>query len=493
MSVERDSLSAAQSLRRLRQRALSLGGANAFDYVTQFLLPVVLARCFDTVAFGQYRLLWLVTRTAMAIAPLAMPASLWYFLPRSNREHKRLYVNQTLLFLAITGLISGWAVSSWNPWFPSSMHGLEQHGAVIPVFLALWIFASLLDMLPGIEERVMWQTKAIIGLAVLRTVALAVAALLTGALEPVLYVLVAFVVLKIGLLLFYIGRFHGLRGPIARWKAFTDQVRHATPFGAAGALYDLRAQADQWVAAAIFSLELFASFSVAAVIGTLVGLFRKSVNSAFLPGMSKLQAAGDLRGMLELNSRANAMVGSLVFPLAAFAFVFAEEVITLIYTAAYVDAAPVMRVYIVGLLPLVVELASITLLLRQGNFVMILNAAALVLAVPVSWLAAQHFGLAGAAAGSVAAIYADRILTLRHIARLSNVPLRRLQDWRTLFALMLYAAAAAAATWGLAAHFLGASAPLVKLVVGGALLGALYGLLLGLTSIRHGSVVAEKP
>jgi len=491
VSAERDSHSAAHSLRRLRQRALSLGGANAFDYVTQFLLPVVLARCFDTVAFGQYRFLWLVTRTVMALAPLAMPASLWYFLPRSDREHKRLYVNQTLLFLAITGLISGWAVSSWNPWLPS-MHGLEQHGAVIPVFLGLWVFASLLDMLPGIEERVMWQTKAIIGLALLRTAALAVAALLTGALEPVLYVLVAFVAFKIGLLLFYIGRYHGLRGPVVRWKAFSDQVKHATPFGAAGALYDLRSQADQWVAAAIFSLELFASFSVAAVIGTLVGVFRKSVNSAFLPDMSKLQAAGDLRGMLELNSRANAMVGSLVFPLAAFAFVFAEDVITLIYTAAYVDAAPVMRVYIVGLLPLVVELASITLLLRQGNFVMWLNAAALVLAVPVSWVAAQHFGLAGAAAGSVVAIYADRILTLRHIARLSGVSLRRLQDWRTLLGLMVYAAAAAVATWVLSTHFLSASPPLVKLIAGGALLGALYAALLGITSIRHSFVVAEK-
>ena len=112
-------------------------------------------------------------------------------------------------------------------------------------------------------------------------------------------------------------------------EAFADQVRHATPFGAAGALYDLRAQADQWIAAAIFSLELFASFSVAAVIGTLVSLFRKSVNTAFLPGLSKLQAAGDVRGMLEVNSRANVMVGALVCPLAAFAFVKATGLVLL--------------------------------------------------------------------------------------------------------------------------------------------------------------------
>lgn len=481
MSSKREASSeAVPTLRRLRQRALSLGGANAFDYVTQFLLPVVLARCLDTVAFGQYRLLWLAVRTAMAIAPLAMPASLYYFLPRSDGEAKRLYVNQTLLFLAFTGLVSGWAVSSWNPWLPESMRGLEQHGAIVPIFMVLWVVASLLDMLPAIEERVMWQTKVIIGLSVLRTFAVSIAAILSRELVPVLLVLTAFVVFKIALLLLYVARHHGLRGPVLRWRSFVDQLRHATPFGAAGALYDLRAQADQWVAAAIFSLELFASFSIAAVIGTLVSLFRRSVNTAFLPSMSKLQAIGDLRGMLQLNSRANVMVGALVCPLAAFAFVFAEEAVTIIYTSAYVDAAPVMRVYIVGLLPLIIELASITLLLRQGPFVVGVNAAALVIAVPLSWFAAQHFGLAGAAAGSVVAIYLDRIATLRYIARLSRVPFRRLQDWRTLGILITYAALAAGLAWWLTGHYFAASGPLIRLVFGGAFLAAVYAAMLRL-------------
>lgn len=492
MSGEHEAGARAQSLRRLRQRALSLGGANAFDYITHFLLPVVLARCLDTFAFGQYRLLWLATRTAMALAPLAMPASLYYFLPRSDATNKRLYVNQTLLFLAFTGLVSGWAVSSWNPWLPESMRGLQQHGAIVPLFVVLWVFSSLLDMLPAIEERVKWQTRVIVGLAALRTLALSVAAILTRQLEPVLIVLIAFVVLKIALLLGYVWRSHGLRGPILRWKAFADQVRHAAPFGAAGALYDLRAQADQWVAAAIFSLELFASFSVAAVIGTLVSLFRRSVNTAFLPGMSKLQAAGDLNGMLELNSRANAMVGALVCPLAAFAFVFAEEVVTIIYTAAYLDAAPVMRVYIVGLLPLIVELASLTLLLRQGTFVMALNAVMLIFAVPISWLAAQQFGLAGAAAGTVIAIYLDRIATLRHIARLSGVPVRRLQDWRTLARLAFYAALAGTFAWWVDAQYLAASPPFLKLLFGGAFLAAAYAALLGLGNVRNGLAIAGK-
>src|SRR5439155_20477214 len=48
-----------------------------------------------------------------------------------------------------------------------------------------------------------------------------------------------------------------------------------------------------------------------------------------------------------------------------FAFVFSAEIVTIIYTSAYVAAAPVMRIYILGLIALVIEPATLMLLLRQ--------------------------------------------------------------------------------------------------------------------------------
>ncbi len=490
-------MSTVPTVHRLWRRALSLGAANAFDYGLQFLLPLVLVRCLDPAAFGQYRLLWLAVGTVMALATLAMPPSLYYFLPRSDRATKRLYINQTLLFLVLGGLIAAWIVSAWNPWLPLKMRGLAQHEAVVPVFVLLWVVASLLDLLPMAEERVMWQAKAAVGLAALRAVALSLTAIFTRELEPVLLALLVFVVIKLVLLLSYVAIYHGLRRPIARWEPFVDQVKYAAPFGASGALYEFRCQGDQWVAAALVPLGRFAAFSVAAILGSLLNLFRQSVNNAFLPSMSRLQAAGDLPGMIELNSRANVMVGSFIYPLLALAFVFAEDIVTVVYTAAYVDAAPVMRVYTIGFLASVVELATITLLLRQGGFVMRLNLLVLPLAIALSWYAANRFGFAGAAAGSVTAMYIDRIATLRRIALRSGVPFRRLQDWRSLGQLMLSAALAGILAWGIVALYFGTSAPVLRLAVGGAVLAAGYAavaVLLGagrswlraLRNFRHG-------
>jgi O-antigen/teichoic acid export membrane protein len=235
---------------------------------------------------------------------------------------------------------------------------------------------------------------------------------------------------------------------------------------------------------------MFASFSIATVLGPLVHLCRHSVFHAFLPTMSRLQAAGDIPGMLDLKSRANVMVGALVYPLLAFAFVFAEEIVTVIYTATYVDAAPVMRVSIVGFAALVVEFTTIVQLLRRGGFMMRMSLVALVLSVALSWFSAHSFGLAGAAAGSVTAIYFDLIATLRQVSLRTGVPLRRLQNWRALGLLILFAALAAGFAWGVTSLYFAASGSLVRLIVGGAVLAAAYAAMAALFGMGRGWIPA---
>lgn len=470
--------SKAIPLRSLKRRALSLGAAKAFDQAMQFLLPVVLVRSLDTATFGEYRLLWLAIGTLMYFATFNMPQSLYFFLPRSDARLKRLYINQTFIFLGLSGLACSWLVSPWNPWLPGVLAPLLRHGALVPSFVALWIVATLLDFLPAIDERIRWQSLISIALALLRVVLVGAGALLTGSMAVLVGLLVVFVVVKLGVLAFYVARFHGLHRPGFDRALFASQVRMAAPIGMSTALFGMRWQADQWIAAYLFTLVQFAAFSIAGVLGAVVGIFRASVNAAFLPSMSRLQASGDMRGMLELNGRANVMVGTLLFPMLACGFVFAEELIAVVYTDAYLEAAPVMRLCIVAFAAMVVEIGSIVLLLDQGRYALRVSAFTLCLSIAVSAIGALRFGLWGAALGGALAIYLDRYLMLRRIAHQIGIPVRRLQDWRSLGLALALSVVAAAAAWVVDHYYLTGRAPIERFIAGGIVLAVTYGLVL---------------
>jgi O-antigen/teichoic acid export membrane protein len=223
----------------------------------------------------------------------------------------------------------------------------------------------------------------------------------------------------------------------------------------------------------------FAAFSVATVLGPLVQIFRQSVNNVFLPSMSRMQSQGDHAGMLGLNSRANCMVALMVYPMLAFAFVFAEEVVALVYTRTYIEAATVMRVYIVGLVVFVVELVSLLFVLGQGGFAARVNAMVLGIALPLSFWGGMEVGLAGAAMGSVTALYVERLLSLQRISRLTNTPLSKLQDWKTLAGLAIASALAAAVAGALVRW--SEWTTLAALLAGGAIMAAAYPVFLRLT------------
>lgn len=467
--------SKAVSWRRLRRRAVSIGAVKAFDKAMQFLLPVVLVRSLDAETFGEYRLLLLAVETLMVLS-LNMPSGgMFYFLPRSDARHKRLHIHQAMLYMAVVALACAWAVSPWNPLLPQPLHPLAQYGVLVSAYVILWMSAMMLDSLPTVDERVAMQAYLTLSISVLRVLLVGLAAWLTADLRVILALLVALAAIKLAILLVYIQRHHGLGRPWFERKAFAHQVRHVAPFGISSALFSFRAQADQWVAASVFALSSFAAFSIAGAVGQLVHLFRISVLQALMPQMSRMQAGGDVRGMVQMNQRGNVMVSMLLYPVFAFLFVFAEDVITVVYTAAYVEASAAIRVYVIAFGLRVLEIGSLVLFLGLGRIAIQVNAFALMISVAASWLGARYFGLAGAAAGSLVAIYIDRALLLRAIAARSGVSLSDLQDWRSIGSLAALAGGVAAVAWAMALAFFAESSPLPRLLVGATVFAVVYG------------------
>lgn len=468
----------------MKRGALTLTAANMLDFALQFMLPIALVRLLPAAAFADYRLAWLAIGTAMAIAPFALPRSLFYFLPRSSEGQRASYVHQTLLALLVSGLCAGLLLGPWNALLPSSLRAMSGAAWFMPAFLGLWVAASLAEFLPNARGEVAAQARTILLLALLRVAMVALAAW-SGRAEIVFGALVAYAAIKLAVVLHHVWRHYGLKVfPLER-AAVRTQAAYVLPFGLASALFLLRGQADQWVAAALFPATVFAAFSIGAVIMPVVALVRNSVSNAIAPRLSALESGNDQAGMLRLNQRANLAAAFVLMPTLALTAVLAGHIVSVVYTAQYLAAADAMRINCLALLGVAVEVSTLTVVLNQGRFLLRVDAVLLPASLAAGFIGASAWGLPGAALGNVLTLAAGNAFSFWRVARVTGVPVRRLQQWGTLGRIL-------AATLGAAGLALlleradlvgGSAATLGEALLIGAAFVIVYPLMLGLAGV----------
>ncbi|MDQ1919501.1 lipopolysaccharide biosynthesis protein [Massilia pseudoviolaceinigra] len=465
----------------LKRGAVSLTAANMLDFGLQFMLPIALVRLLPTAAFADYRLAWLAIATAMAVAPFALPRSLFYFLPRTGQSARAAYVHQTLLMLLFSGACAGLLLGPWNPLLPASLRAMHSAAWFMPAFLTLWVAANLIEYLPNAGGDVPGQARTIVGLAVLRVLMVAAAAL-SGRADVVFGALVLYAAIKVALLLVHIGRNYGWKVfPLDR-SALRTQWVYAVPFGLASALFLLRGQADQWVAAALFPASAFAAFSIGAVIMPVAALVRNSVNNAISPRLSKLESSKDQAGMLRLNQRANLAAAFVLLPTLVLSAVLAVHIVTVVYTAKYLIAADVMRINSLALLGVAVEVSTLTVVLNQGRFLLMADGVMLFISLAAGFIGATLFGIPGAALGNVVTLAAGNAFSFWRVSRVTGVPVRRLQRWGTLLRI-LGAALGAGALASLFDHADLVAAPFIEALLIGLVYCLLYAVLLKLAGV----------
>jgi len=460
-----------------RKDVIHLTIANAIESGLRLLIPIFLVRIIDQAEFGEYRLFWLIANTLTLVVPLGMSRSLLYFLPRSEPEERAIYVSQTILYLSVVTFPIA-AIFTLTPgWMPENIATLTEPAWVLGAFIYIWTVSSLILTLPNADRNIVWQKWAIIGLSVARAAIILSVAVVTRDLQQIFNALLAFAGLQTILLFYYVARNYGLKMRRLSRSGMMRQLHYAVPFGLSGMLARARGQIEQWIVAFMFLPGSLAILSVAAGFNGILRLLRKSVGSVLLPQMSSTHAAGDIKRSLELNNRGNIAIGFVVFPSVAFIWTFAPALIELLYTADYLDAVPLVRIYSVTMILMSVELATVLMIYEQGKFVAKVSGGILFAAAVLSYLGAVNFGLPGVAAGSVIGTFFNRLINYNRAANLLNIPFSRLQDWGSLARLL-----AAAALSGFAAHeifsvFDVQFGPFFILLIGGASTGVFYLLL----------------
>ena len=474
--------------RFMNRQVATLGIANGAESAIQLLTPIVLVRVLDEAAFGDYRLLWLAAATLLAIVPFGMTASLAYFLPRHDLRAQAAFVRQTLLYMAAAGALAGLALAPWNPLLPHSLRTMAGAELAAPLFWALWVFGSMLDVLLLSERRIELQARLIFGLALLRGGAVIAAAVL-GGIHAVIGVLALVAAAKAFLLLAMPSARYGRllwSGRMSRWL---EQAGYAIPVGANAAAYMLRLQADQWLVVVLFGAAQFGVYSIGAVALALGTIIRTTITSVIFPDMSKAQAEGDLAKLLSINNRANAACALFLLPVLAFLFAAAAPLVKLIYTDLYAGAIPVLRLNVVAFLVAVAEISTVMLALSQGPFLLLSSVISLPVGLLASYAGSQVWGMPGAAAGIVAGNFLAIAILYARATRLVALPVGALQDWGAIARVGAASTIAGTAAYGTLLLVPPAFGHVGAIVISAAVFCCAY--LPGLIALGQGDLLAE--
>ena len=414
---------------RVGRNAAMLGMAGIVDFVLQLFLPVLLVRSLSQEDFGDYRLVWLLASTATAIFPLYVPQSLFHFLPCGTPGEKPILAGNAWLFVIISGSLAAAVLILTWPQIPSSIQGLQRYSMLVPTFIALWISGSIADVLPMADGNARWQATSKIVLAAIRTSVVGIVAVVTQDAERVLLVMCFAALIRTLFVPLYAYTGAAQRGLGIQPTLLIRQVQYAFPFAMGSALFLLRIQADQWIVAAFFEASVFALLSIAGVVLPISTLIRQSLNDATLPRLSMLVGQGRRQEAAELQSRAFAALSLVLLPLLGLLFVVTSEVVELVYTSTYLQAAQLMRIYLLGQMATVFAAGHLLIILNAGRLAVKISAVCLVISVSLSLAGIKLLGLEGAPIGSVVSLVIGELWALHAVTRILGTSISKVMNW----------------------------------------------------------------
>jgi len=421
----------------LKNKAIVLTSAKLFESLVQIATPMVLVRYIDADIFGVYRHLWLVINMIMSIVPLGVPQALQYFLPKSDFEEKNIYVAQTILFLLLASIISAILLTKNGIFTP---HGLDsvfdKSVFLIPLFVFFWIFTCLLDFLPNAIEKNYQQAFFIITVTVVRSVLIIGAAVFFGDLYYIILAFACSTLIKLLFLFYFTVRNFDLKFGTIRPLLLKTHLRYAIPFGLTSAVYGLRKQGEQFIVSYLFTPALFGSFSLATMATLPFEIIRTSISNVLLPKMVIAHYNNDVLSTVNYSKCANILLTSTIYPVLVYVIFFSVDIVQTLFGINYLDAAPVLRIYMLQLF-VTLELGTIIKVYALGRFDLKNNIFVLIFTLIASLFLSNLTGLIGAAIASALAGLLRTTFILIKISRKLNIPILALQNWKRLLAVFI--------------------------------------------------------
>lgn len=407
--------------------------------LSDFIVPLAIVRLLGKVEVGLLSALLLIYSTLALVLTAGLPETISYFLPTRTLDERRAVAANVAKALLMLGAGAGAVMlgaAALGQLYPSVEHALVGEGEESVtggslMYLLVLAFLPIGDlparMLPNllvVEERP--QAAAAIG--VVKSIGGALAAIVPLALTDEMWVVVSSVTgfgLAYGALVpWFIRRIYVGAAKVPSPVSVGTLVRFAIPIGLTDIVSLLNSQLDRYLIVFFFPAAVFAEYQAGAWQVPMIATIPYAVGIVYAPRMVELFKDGLPREAIGIWRQSISKVSLIVIPATMVFVVAAEETMELLFTADYVNAASVFRLYSLLTLGRVAAYGTVIVAAGRPRYVFtaaILSFASnLVISVPLVLL----IGFEGPAAGTLIAFVPTIAYYCWCIARSAGLPFR---------------------------------------------------------------------
>ncbi len=415
-------------------RAMLMIVSKVIAHAAFLLVGVVLARTLSRAEFGTFNQVWLVNKSLLYFFELGLPVSVFYFLPRLERDRQKGFILQTLLSLTLFAIPFSAALYLLAE--PLSVH---FNNPELADYLRLFAFYPLVTLPTICTEEILLSLNRTGQAALFESLskiamilAVATAALFGQRLDWVFKALIAYGLVQAVLGLWFVWqpvRHLTLVFSRAEWR---NQLVYAAPYGLSTLAGALNYQVDKVFVALVNPPALFAIYAAGAFEIPLGGVTSLPVVSVMMGDLTQRFAAGDIQGFLALWHQSMRKLALPIFAVITFLMVFAEPVVTGLFSAQYAASVWPFRLYLLFSPLRITVLNYILAALGKTEAVFRAQLIAMGVNIGLGYLLLQSFGWLGAATAAVGSGYVFALLLLLKIRQQLQVNWRQLAPWSDL-------------------------------------------------------------
>ncbi len=402
------------------------------NYSVMLLSPIFLVRIFDRYAYGQYREFMVYAILIAGLIEFTVNTNLIYFIPKYPDREKQ-SVTHTAFLIFVTSIVGLFAVYL----FKGLIFARTSYDFVVPLLAYVFFFLNF-EFFENYwlgKKRTDYVLYFSSGRVFVRTAALLVAAYVSRDVMTVIRTMIVVECIK-GLFVFAM-----LRG-VLTWRLdralLGEQLRFIVPLGSAGVLALINNQLANLFISIKLGVERLALYSIGGQQIPIINIVRASVMDVLFPEMAQ---RGDAE-RLHLWRRANVVFCAMVFPVYAVFFCYARAFIETLFTADYLAAVPLFRIYLTLIVIQCFEMGTPLRAINQNKYFIFGSAVDLSINIGLILLLYRPVGFIAPALSFVIAECATAAYLGSRILHFYRIPLRGLFLWNRIFAILGCAALA---------------------------------------------------